>query len=128
MHANMRKFATIASLPIFILAARFIPFDKLPSTCPFLRLTGYPCPTCGMTRSTIALVHANLSRSIAFNPMGLVFAGLLALWWVNAVYGIATGRHTRLMLWARHRLTYLAVAGIVMLFAFGGLRIWCLSR
>ncbi len=39
--------------------------------CPFKALTGYPCPTCGMTRSFLALIHCNIKESLSYNPMTL---------------------------------------------------------
>jgi hypothetical protein len=50
--------------------------------CPLRALTGVPCPFCGMTRGTLALVNGDLVRSLALNP-GVVLAVLVvvyALW------------------------------------------------
>lgn len=38
--------------------------------CPFRRLTGLPCPTCGLTRSWSAALHGRLGESVAFHPLG----------------------------------------------------------
>ncbi len=45
--------------------------------CVFLALTGHPCFTCGATRCTIALVHANWLTAWKWNP--LVFVALWGL-------------------------------------------------
>jgi hypothetical protein len=48
--------------------------------CPFLRLTGLPCPGCGLTRGCILLLRGDLQASIrfhAFAPIFLVLIGIL---------------------------------------------------
>ena len=45
----------------------------LPGTCTFRRLTGLPCPGCGMTRSFISMAHGRLADAWRFNPAGVVF-------------------------------------------------------
>ncbi len=39
--------------------------------CPFRRLTGLPCPTCGLTRSWQAAGHLRLRDSVAYHPLGV---------------------------------------------------------
>ena len=119
----LKKLVVIASLPALFLAARFIPFDGLPSTCAFLHLTGYPCPTCGMTRSVMALAHLDLGRAMQMNSLGLAFVGSLGLWWTNSIYQMAVGRQTRLAKWVLQRMNLLAAAAFAVLLLFGALRI-----
>ncbi|MHB2015882.1 MAG: DUF2752 domain-containing protein [Candidatus Xenobia bacterium] len=48
--------------------------------CLFHRMTGLPCPGCGMTRSVVALLHGNVSEALAFNvggPLVLLVAAFL---------------------------------------------------
>jgi hypothetical protein len=45
--------------------------------CVFHDLTGLPCLTCGMTRSTIAFLHRDFLTALRWNP--LVFSALCAL-------------------------------------------------
>ena len=41
--------------------------------CPFANLLGIPCPGCGMTRATLALLSGEVSTALAFQPLiGLV--------------------------------------------------------
>lgn len=52
----------------------------LPLRCPVLALTGIPCPTCGMTRSFVAIVKGNLAQSIHYHAFGLIlFASFLLI-------------------------------------------------
>jgi Protein of unknown function (DUF2752) len=39
--------------------------------CPMRRLTGVPCPLCGMTTSVEESVRGHLSRAFAANPWGI---------------------------------------------------------
>jgi hypothetical protein len=40
--------------------------------CPLRRLTGVPCPLCGMTTSVEEALHAHIGAAAAANPFGLV--------------------------------------------------------
>ena len=55
--------------------------DALPhvTLCLFQRVTGKPCPGCGMTRSMLALARGDFVESLRMHPLGVAFAaGLLA--------------------------------------------------
>ena len=48
--------------------------------CPFRRLTGLPCPGCGLTRSWVYLVHGWWRESFLAHPFGaLALVGVLVL-------------------------------------------------
>lgn len=50
----------------------------LPPTCRFRTWTGLDCPSCGLTRAFVALVHGDLAAAMHFNPVSpLVFAACL---------------------------------------------------
>lgn len=66
-----------------LLCGRFLQPDQLPiPRCTFLRVTGYPCPFCGTTRSFFASANGEVVAALREAPLGvLVFAvtwGLLA--------------------------------------------------
>lgn len=48
------------------------------STCPFLMLTGIPCPFCGMTRAAFGLLRGDFRYAWQANPMiyGLLILGI----------------------------------------------------
>ena len=48
--------------------------------CSFLARTGYPCPSCGLTTATTAVVHGEFRAAWFAHPMGFVIvAGLAAV-------------------------------------------------
>ncbi len=57
----------------------------LQGTCSFLEQTGFPCPSCGMTRSWIHSSQGHILTGMIFNP-----AGALLFWWL-VVAGILGG-------------------------------------
>jgi hypothetical protein len=49
-----------------------------PLFCPIKALTGIPCPSCGMTRSFLAIARGNLPASIEYHLFGIIlFISLL---------------------------------------------------
>ncbi len=44
--------------------------------CPFHAITGLDCPTCGSTRALHAMLHGDIARGLAFNPMAPVLWSL----------------------------------------------------
>lgn len=48
--------------------------------CPFLTVTGIPCPGCYLTRATSAAMRLNLHRSVELHAFGPIVAAGLILW------------------------------------------------
>ncbi len=52
--------------------------ETLPWVCPFLHLTGCPCPFCGLTRSLVCCAHGQWGEAWRFHLLGPpLFAFLL---------------------------------------------------
>jgi len=83
--------------------------DSLGGECLFRRLTGRPCPACGMTRSVILTLNGQIGAAWKVNFAGpawvlavsTVALGLLWLAWRQSSAGAdraaATGRRVRLL-------------------------------
>jgi hypothetical protein len=52
--------------------------------CLFKRLTGVACPSCGATRSMLALLHGDAGYAFHINPLGFVLLPMLIIlpWWL----------------------------------------------
>jgi hypothetical protein len=66
---------------IGLFVARFIPIAKLIPFwgCGFRRLTGYPCPGCGLTRAADHFAHLHFYTAFTSNPLGMMAAGCFAI-------------------------------------------------
>ncbi len=119
----------IAAVPI-VIASLFGLGIQLPlPPCPIRAITGIPCPTCGMTRSFLAIVHGDLGHALSEHVFGpLLFLGFLGaighcLWelrldrHVNTVY-------TRLVANQRWQI---GLAIVVALYHVGRLYHWSRS-
>jgi hypothetical protein len=84
--------------------------------CLFHDITGRPCVTCGMTRSTIQFFHGHLLAAFQWNP--LVFAALCGLSTFNAyafVVLVTRAPRLRIALWTRAEKKYARIIVITAL-------------
>jgi hypothetical protein len=45
--------------------------------CPMAAVTGHPCPGCGLTRATLALLGGHVSEAVALHPLSPLVSPLL---------------------------------------------------
>jgi len=57
--------------------------------CAFKMLTGLPCPTCGVTRTIIALSRGRLALGLFMNPLAAIACGSALLYLVYAAVVLA---------------------------------------
>ncbi|MFW0787198.1 DUF2752 domain-containing protein [Gordonia sp. CPCC 206044] len=65
-----------------------------PDVCPFRRLTGLPCPGCGLTRSWVAMAHGDPAAAFGFNAFGPLVMVLAVVVTIAAVHAVVTGKGT----------------------------------
>jgi hypothetical protein len=82
-------------------------------TCPFLALTGWFCPGCGSLRALHALVHGDVREALARNPLVVITAPVLLVWWVVWLVRVLRRRRRR---WAAPAWTIWALLVLVVLF------------
>jgi hypothetical protein len=111
-----------------ILMMRYIPFDHLPSTCTFVHVTGYPCPTCGMTRAMVAIGKGNWHRAYIMNPMSFFLTSFLGLVWLGLIYDSVIRNRMLLYNYLRQKLGWIIGAGFAIIMIFGVIRIYMLAR
>jgi len=87
--------------------------------CPFLLLTGVPCPACGGMRAANDLLHGRLAEAASSNLYAVATAALAAVAFTAWTVAVATGRQVPLQ---RH-LPRLLVAWFVGLVVFGLVRL-----
>lgn len=67
-----------SSIPAFLIFSR-VGLTQGLWTCPFFKLTGIPCPSCGLTRSLISLSQGDISNSLQYHSFGLVLTAIAAV-------------------------------------------------
>lgn len=86
--------------------------------CPFLTLTGHPCPLCGGTRSYASMWQGDVAAAVRYHPLGpVLFVATLAAAAVLAAL-LVTGRTIRLRLGVQERLYIAGGAVFVIVWLF----------
>ena len=87
---GLRLAGLLAMPPIVWALARF---DVLPhvTLCMFERVTGRPCPGCGMTRAMLRLSQGDVAGSLRMHPLGVVLAGLFFATLAGTAVGYVRG-------------------------------------
>jgi hypothetical protein len=85
--------------------------------CPFAIVTRHPCPGCGLTRATLALLHGHVADAYHLHPMVFVMAPLVGVGFlINAVSYLRHGRWSASEALSGRLVTAGAIAlGVVML-------------
>ena len=60
--------------------------------CGMLKMTGKPCPTCGVTTSFVLAAHGRFAESLVNQPFGFVLFWLVAASLVGLAAALARGR------------------------------------
>lgn len=82
-HMPAKKILPKAIIVLFLLSVLLVSILTNPEqtkllTCQFKQLTGYSCPTCGLTRSFYAFSNMDLQESFRFHLMGpVIYVALL---------------------------------------------------
>ena len=80
--ADLRTFGALMAA-----GAVVVPFTPpVGVLCPLRRLTGIPCPLCGMTTGTLALSRGDIVGSVAANPFAIVLVTALVVSFLPVVY------------------------------------------
>lgn len=79
---RLLRFALLASFGGLVAFAIHIDFPL----CPMAGSFGIPCPGCGLTRATLALLHGDVRAALHYHPLVLLLAPLLATGMAAAAY------------------------------------------
>jgi hypothetical protein len=83
--------------------------------CPFLELTGLPCPGCGGLRAVSALTHGDLVGALSYNLLAVGLVVILIGVWATWTVRRARGAHVRMLVMSDRAL----VLVLVMALTFG---------
>ena len=105
---------------VVLLAAALLKLERFPYTvCTFLRLTGYPCPSCGLTRGFVAMAHGQWADVLHACPLAaLLYAATALIFAVNTAALLCGVRRTpvRWLQWrARTWVGFLCFFGLLIL-------------
>ncbi len=71
---------------------------RLPGVvCPLRHWTGIPCPTCGMTRSLMAVVRGDWDQAVIEHLFGPVLFIVLVLGLLQVAIELTTGHHVKVI-------------------------------
>ena len=76
------RFALLAS----VLAIAGVAMARGFPLCPLAGSVGIPCPGCGLTRATLALLHGDVRTALHFHPLVWLLAPLFGLFVGSAVW------------------------------------------
>lgn len=119
-----REWASWASAAAALAASFIWSPSGLPGLdiCPFHRLTGLPCPGCGLTHSFCAISHASFGAAWHYNPFGFLFYGIAVILLLQPLLARHTKSYERLIF--RPRMVAISVPALVgAMWVFGVLRI-----
>ena len=64
------------------------------SPCPIKYITGIPCPSCGSTRSLVALAQGHFTEALLINPLGLFAAAVMLTFPLWLLYDVVFKKDT----------------------------------
>ena len=79
------KVGILLLLPLALLVIPTAWLERAPTVCLIRRLTGKPCPGCGMTRALSCVAHGQFKQGYQHNKRVVIVAPLLALSWFRSV-------------------------------------------
>ncbi len=87
--------------------------------CGFLTMTGYPCPTCGMTTAFAHAVRGQVVDSIRSQPAGFVLALVTILIGASAAGAMTVGRYPAINWYRVNPTSFVWYAAVGLVLAWG---------
>jgi hypothetical protein len=94
----VRILLLVISVSVLLFFYIVVPADITLVQCAFYKATGYPCLTCGMTRSLHALAHAEIISAFHFHLIGPFLFIAILLFAVKNFLEIVTGERLKIRL------------------------------
>ncbi|MEP0796635.1 DUF2752 domain-containing protein [Trichocoleus sp. DQ-A3] len=96
--------------------------------CPIRHFTGIPCPTCGMTRSFMAIVRGDWSCALAEHLFGPVLFAAFLIATVHITLELIAGRKIAVLYVQMLRNRKLQVLSLLLILSYHALRLYYLSK
>ncbi|HEU5199172.1 MAG TPA: DUF2752 domain-containing protein [Ktedonobacterales bacterium] len=80
---SLGRIGLLLILPLAFLAIPTAWFERSPTVCIIRRVTGKPCPGCGMTRAVSCVMHGRFRQGYRYNKRIVIVMPLLALVWLR---------------------------------------------
>lgn len=88
--------------------------------CPFVLITGYPCPGCGMTRAVLHLLQGEFIQAAVMNPF---VYGIIVLGGCHLYY-----RYFRRESWKYARIAWGILLGLMIVYYMYRMLVWFPDR
>lgn len=75
------------SVILFLTVIIFAIYVFSDTKCLFYKITGFPCPTCGMTRAIFAIFHCDIKSYVKYNIMAVPVALVLVCEFFSDIFG-----------------------------------------
>lgn len=95
--------------------------------CPLRHWTGIPCPTCGMTRSFMAIVRGDLSQALTEHLFGPVLFTVFAIAAAHVAIELLTGHRIKAFYGKVLRQRQLHLLCLLLALSYHALRLYYLS-
>ncbi|HEY4103302.1 MAG TPA: DUF2752 domain-containing protein [Polyangiaceae bacterium] len=84
--------------------------------CPMAGVLGIPCPGCGLTRATLALLHGDVQRAWSLHPLVFVISPLFAWLTASAAFTFVRGprKATNFKPWLASRSATVFLLGLLV--------------
>ena len=60
--------------------------------CIIKEASGYPCPSCGSTRSVMSIIHGDFVDALYWNPIGVILVIILAVTPFWLIFDLVSGK------------------------------------
>lgn len=105
---------------VFCLCRFGQPILALAPPCLFRLWTGIPCPSCGATRTGIALSHLRVADAFVENPLFFALFIAFILWGMNTMLAVVVEKNLQLVLTVREKklVQRLLISAIIINWAY----------
>lgn len=105
----MKRYKSLYLLLLFLLSLGYawliyiIREGAMGSTriCLFHNITGYPCPSCGTTRSVLHILRGDVFQAILTNPFGVIVFSAMIVIPIWMIYDLITQKWTFVVMYQK---------------------------